>query len=132
MVYCSNGKLSVADLKDTVLDIHIEGKLQKEINDIIEELDIILFITKQQQAVIENFILNAVRIMGRLALWSQAKMLAANGEDSERKEELGWFRASSEDLTRKVERYVEELWLLKQSAEATSASVSKPTSCGRR
>jgi len=139
----------VADLQDTVLDIHVEGKLQNEIKDIIEELDIMLFISKRQGDVLEEFIRNAKTILkGVPNEESKSNTPSASRESSgladsantpadpkgkgkatadrapiSRQEKLRWFEGNAKDLVRKVRRHVDELALLKRSAECTSASV---------
>ncbi len=124
-IYSSSNRLSVTDIHDiqhTVLDIHAEGKLQNEIKDIIEELDILVFITERQKTVVKKFIQNTRRIREKQrssntesGLFQRPKMQDLDNHE--------WFETASSDLEWKVIRHVEELKMLKQSAEATSASV---------
>lgn len=46
-----------------MLDIRAEGMLHKEIKDIVEELDIMLYIATKQKIIVEQFIANANAIL---------------------------------------------------------------------
>src|ERR1043166_4088631 len=56
-------KVDLSALHAPLLDINPEGALQREIKDIIDELDIMLHITRQQKDVIKRFIRHAERMM---------------------------------------------------------------------
>ncbi|KAI1858852.1 uncharacterized protein JN550_012414 [Neoarthrinium moseri] len=60
-IYRSN--TTASDLHVPLLDINPEGKLEREIKDIIEELDIILHVIKCHRDIIKKFIFNAEHML---------------------------------------------------------------------
>lgn len=62
-VYRSKGKLDTSDLHVPLLDINPEGKLQKEIKDILEELDIMIMISRTHKDVLKDFIRHVEHIL---------------------------------------------------------------------
>lgn len=56
-----------------LLNINPEGKLQREIKDIIDELDIMLLINRQQLDVIKNFVKHAENILDPKGIWRDLK-----------------------------------------------------------
>ncbi len=152
VVYLSNGKLSVDELKKPFLGIHDEGKLQKEIKDIIEELDIMTFIAQRQKNMVEEFIRNTKRVLCPVESqidWrltsdnapsahgslsgsqlpkgkgvAQSPPTQSKDETQASSTKFERFKTNSDDLMRKIDRHIEELDRLKHGAEATSSSVS--------
>ncbi|KAK6953606.1 hypothetical protein Daesc_005911 [Daldinia eschscholtzii] len=62
-IYKANGKKDIYGHQIALLDIHPEGRLEKEIKDIIEELDILIHITKVHMKMISAFIANAESLL---------------------------------------------------------------------
>jgi hypothetical protein len=52
-----------------LLDIHPEGKLQREVKDILDELDIMISITRRQRELIRRFCKHVENILDPEGLW---------------------------------------------------------------
>ncbi|KAK8091759.1 hypothetical protein PG997_002120 [Apiospora hydei] len=61
--YRSKSAISSSQLEVPLLDINPEGKLQREIKDIIEELDIMLHITKCHRTILKQYVDNAENML---------------------------------------------------------------------
>ncbi len=106
-----------------LLDINPEGKLQREIKDIIDELDIMININKKNQGIIRRFAKKVEHIMDPEGRFKEKKTT----EDKKAEEQwnkLNWFRVKVEDLLSDVSDRIDELEGLKKSAESTAQSVS--------
>ena len=69
-VYRSKSKfVDSSDLHVPLLDIHPEGKLQREVKDIIDELDIMINVHKKQREVIRRFCKHVERILDPEGRW---------------------------------------------------------------
>jgi len=65
-VYRTKSKIdpeAISDLHVPLLDIYPEGILQREIKDIVEELEIMLDINRTQKKVLKDFILHVEHIL---------------------------------------------------------------------
>lgn len=129
---------SIKELHIPLLDIYPEGILQKEIKDVIEELDILIDINRTQQQVLSDFILHVEHILdpdgvyrrqNRHSPWM--KHAVANGKSvddkdgpDENKNKYDWFKVNAEEIKAKVLKRIEELEVLKRKALSTSNSVS--------
>lgn len=130
-------KFSLMDLSEFVpplLNIGPEGELQREIKDVIDELDIMLHLTHQQKEVIKKFKKNVEHLIDPLGIWRNTSALpeihetqGSKGEDpvvpKRRRDDFQWFRVCAEDLLCDVDDRIEELEELRKSAESTSESV---------
>lgn len=79
-----------------LLNINPEGKLQREIKDIIDELDIMLLINRQQLAVIRKFVKHAEDILDAQGEWRDEKgSMFGTSEDSSTPESKGTVATST-------------------------------------
>ena len=146
-----------------MLNIAPEGKLQREIKDILDELSIMIHLVKQQKEVLEQFKKNVQEILqpeqpdhedyeveddeeGKDSSKSPSGCLDEDGSTPEmlrkqrqaklhrqqklrelkQQKQLRRFNMSSSELVMEIERHLNELGSLKQSATSTSVSVSCP------
>jgi hypothetical protein len=111
-----------------LLDLGPESELQREIRDIIDELDIMLYIVKQQQEIIGHFKTNAKEI-----LTSGRNKKENRGREDE--EGLGLeykvFNKRATEILDDVCWQVRELDSLKESALSTAQSVSITNDCNK-
>ncbi|KAK7993898.1 hypothetical protein PG989_007279 [Apiospora arundinis] len=138
-------KSRMIELQVSLLDINPEGKLQREIKDIIEELEIMIHINRTHKTVLNSFIHQVTHIMdpeGRLR--NRFSMRKIDEEVTEgtgpspkmnkgerkpsgivNKTEYDRFETKAEELLSKVTARVEELEELRRSAQSTSDSVRR-------
>ncbi|KAI1807476.1 hypothetical protein F4811DRAFT_574429 [Daldinia bambusicola] len=127
-VYKSNRHKNSSELSMRVLDINPEGKLEREIKDIVEELDIMIHITKVQKKMLEEFISNAEILLNPFGhfggdkrrkligndLWEESESLyehLRNYREPEKKGKLGDEESSSKDSNKSFkERRNEYRW----------------------
>ncbi|ORY70921.1 uncharacterized protein BCR38DRAFT_415455 [Pseudomassariella vexata] len=117
-----------------LLDINPEGKLQREIKDVIDELDIMIHITKKQKEVIKKFKKHTVKILdpdNTLATQASTPTQVEQAEEHRqgttdevsRLEKFISFNHSAEDLLSELDDRLEELEGLKITATTTSSSL---------
>lgn len=106
-VYRSKGSGDATDLHVPLLDINPEGKLEREIKDIIEELDIMIHITKTQRGILTKFIGYATE-----------KLAPLNRTSHE------WFKQNAEERLMNVDERIEKLEELRTTADSTATGVS--------
>jgi Mg2+ and Co2+ transporter CorA len=116
-----------------LLDIHTEGRLQRQIKDIIDELDMMLHVYKKQREVMRRFCRNVEQMMDPEGRWKQNAMRETvdynvpdeqRAAELEKRDQLLWFSLRSEELLSDVDGRVEELDGLRNAAETTARSVS--------
>jgi hypothetical protein len=122
-----------------LLDINPEGKLVREINDIIDELQILQHIMDHQKRVLKEFTLNVARtIVPDVDDGSQALAIDASKEQntviigqgirkmpgSEEKKRAQWTLACAKDLSNSFDDRSAELNNLHASAKHTQEAVS--------
>lgn len=102
-----------------LLNVTPEAELQREIRDIIDELDIIFHLAKQQQEMIKRFVKFAVEMI-------EADVSKYMGGQCEKilLEQQTAFKTHSDDLLSEIEDRINELSGLKSSAESTAQNVS--------
>ncbi|KAI0179497.1 hypothetical protein GGR52DRAFT_309312 [Hypoxylon sp. FL1284] len=64
--------IDISQLHVPLLDINPEGKLEREIKDIVEELDIMIHITKTYEDVLKNFVANVEDFLDPSGEWRKA------------------------------------------------------------
>jgi ribosomal protein L12E/L44/L45/RPP1/RPP2 len=135
-----------------LLNIAPEGKLQREIKDILDELGILIYLVKQQKEVIEQFQKNVREIL-KTDMEEEEGGPSGSSQDStpseqekqkeekekeekekkkalhkerekEREKQLKRFNLLSDELLQELGRHLRELESLKDSAASTSVSVS--------
>ena len=118
-----------------MLNINPEGKLLKEIKDIIDEIHIITRINLQQQTVAEIFVKHIEqsllpKLRSKYAL-DPVAALYENGTDTEsqlsqleQREAANWTLARANHLLRDIHDRISELNTLQENAKNTAAAVS--------
>ncbi|KAI1207865.1 uncharacterized protein F4807DRAFT_168597 [Annulohypoxylon truncatum] len=151
-IYRSNTNGDTSGLHVPLLDINPEGQLEREIKDIIEELDIMIHITNIHKKILTAFIANAENILdpfGDFAknkkrqmisryLWDKSEKkpddLAALREAINRndcndpklkkmQDDYHWFKLNADERLVNVEKRIEELKDLRRSAKNTADDV---------
>jgi hypothetical protein len=106
------------------LNITPEGLLQREIRDIIDELDIMTHIVSKQKDVVRKFKKHVEGILDPDHRWKSGQKPNPDLEEELKKcDSYQWFSDSAEDLLGDVDDHLEELRGLKESASSTSKSV---------
>lgn len=112
-----------------VLNISAESGLQREIKDVIDELDIMLYLQSQQLNVMKTFkkevellLADSDRDKQFSPGASPTSPISANAENTSPRRR--WFAKKSEELLNGATDRTERLKGLRQSAESVSASVS--------
>jgi len=100
-----------------LLDSTPEGRLKREIQDIIEELDMMIHITKRQVAIIQEFLTHVEEFLGPEN---------QRGPPSQQRVEA-WlqFKKIHGRVLRTVQAALEELQMLQTTARNTSQAVSR-------
>lgn len=132
-----------------LLNINPEGKLQREIKDIIDELDIMMLINRQQLTVIRTFVKHAEDILDPQGIWRDQKgSMFETTEDvstpdsdkkpasptmeeekakaalfQKKKKDYLWFKAQADEVISDIESHIDELDGLRASAVSTSSSL---------
>ncbi|KAI0024073.1 hypothetical protein F4780DRAFT_769011 [Xylariomycetidae sp. FL0641] len=153
VVYRSQGSADKPDLHVPLLDIQPEGKLEREIKDIIEELDIMLHIVKTHKEISKRFIANAQHMLDPEAEFEDKKYMTHRNRweasrqrrrgsvsqrdlhtiqeqeqerehrQEERRADYHWFRLNADEYLGSVITRIEELEELRSSAMATADDV---------
>lgn len=134
-----------------LLNINPEGKLQREIKDIIDELDIMIHVNGKQREVIKRFVKHVENIYDPSGKWRdetlspdgnrdyfRSRSMSRSGEEvrsteearkqeEREKDEFTWFRKQAYDLISDVDDRMNELESLRKSAETTSQGVGSFT-----
>ncbi|KAK8062926.1 hypothetical protein PG997_015023 [Apiospora hydei] len=137
-------KSRMSELHVSLLDINPEGKLQREIKDIIEELEIMIHINRTHRTILRGFIHQVIHIMDpngqlkpRISLHTVNEEQTegtgpnprANNKGSRKPSDFvneadyDRFETKAEELLGKVTSRIEELEELRRSAKSTSDSV---------
>lgn len=108
-----------------LLDVTPEAELQREIRDIIDELDIMLHIVGQQEEVIKRFIKFADEVLETNSAKSPGQAGSASPVDvpSIVADQIKTFNSRKLDLVSEVEDRIKELQGLKASALSTAENV---------
>lgn len=147
-IYNSTAKWATEDASQlhlSLLNINPEGKLQREIKDIIDELDIMIHVNNKQREVIKRFTKHVEAMYDPTGEWRD-ETTSPDGDRSYRsqrqrredgsphdtpetrkreREEFSWFRKQAYELILDVEDRITELEGLRKSAESTSQGVRK-------
>ncbi|KAK0667680.1 hypothetical protein QBC41DRAFT_323498 [Cercophora samala] len=141
-IYRSRSKyIDSSDLHVPLLDIHPEGKLQREVKDIIDELDIMIHVHKKQREVVRRFCKHVEHILDPDGRWKEGtdqydrsmpprahstfeNMDKYHTKRKEKRDQLLWFRMQSQELLAEVDDRLDEIEGLKKGAESTAQSVN--------
>lgn len=109
-----------------LLDVTPEAELQREIRDIIDELDIMLHIVGQQEEVIKRFIKFADEVLQTNSKKSPGQVASASPVNVQSivADQIKSFDSRKMDLLSEVEDRIKELKGLKDSALSTAENVS--------
>ncbi|RYP51857.1 hypothetical protein DL768_002893 [Monosporascus sp. mg162] len=99
-----------------LLNITPEGKLQREIKDILDELGIMIHLVEQQKAVLDKFVKNASTII----CGNKSGIRKEKGDRAWNKKANKSFTVSAQEVLCDVENFHLELLSLKASAKSTS------------
>ncbi|KAF6833635.1 ankyrin repeat protein [Colletotrichum musicola] len=143
-IYNSTAKWATDDASQlhlSLLNINPEGKLQREIKDIIDELDIMIHVNNKQRDVIKRFTKHVEAMYDPTGEWRDETM-SPDGDRSYRsqrqrrdagspnpearkreQEEFSWFRKQAYELIVDVGDRITELEGLRKSAESTSQGI---------
>lgn len=105
-----------------------------EIKDIIEELDIMLYIHKRQRDLMKQFRRHVEHILDPSARWNCDPVIAdrytsertgINDKESERRrDQLGWFWTQYHELLAEVNDWIDQLEGLMEGAKSTAEDMS--------
>ncbi|KAH7625148.1 hypothetical protein B0T09DRAFT_361550 [Sordaria sp. MPI-SDFR-AT-0083] len=150
-IYRARSKyVSSANLHVSLLDINPEGKLQREVKDILDELDIMLHVHKRQRDIMKRFRRHVEHILDPKNRWSgdcfieedttessqkpsgnasarsgkSDEKTGTDDEETRRREQLGWFRVQYQELLSEVKDRIDELEGLRAGAKSTADSVN--------
>lgn len=152
-IYKSNGNGDASELHVTLLDIHPEGQLEREIKDIVEELDIMIHITKVHEKMLSAFTSNAENLLDPFGKFGEnkkremisntlrgetkriAESLAEYEKEREtpagdvksafekRRDDYNWFKLNADELLETIKGRIDELEELRKIAGRTADSV---------
>ncbi|KAJ4415913.1 hypothetical protein N0V85_002493 [Neurospora sp. IMI 360204] len=153
-IYRARSKyVSSAHLHVSLLDINPEGKLQREVKDILDELDIMLHVHKRQRDIMKRFRRHVEHILDPTNRWSgdcyveddtsepslkpsgnasvrsgnnskSDEQTGTNDKETRRREQLEWFRFQYQELFSEVKDRIDELEGLRAGAKSTADSVN--------
>ncbi|KAK3386840.1 hypothetical protein B0H63DRAFT_411967 [Podospora didyma] len=113
-----------------LLNVNPEGKLLREIKDVLDELDIMLWVSQRQRDVIRKFTQQAERILDSAGTWRNGKSPAVppgsggeGKEEEKRRVDFLWFNIQAEELLCSIDSHISELEGLRASAASTSESL---------
>ncbi|KAK4159854.1 hypothetical protein QBC43DRAFT_373536 [Cladorrhinum sp. PSN259] len=137
-IYRSRSKyVETAGLHVPLLNIQSEGKLQREVEDIIDELGIMIDIHMKQRPVIKRFCKHVERILDPEGPWQDGAdyeeiqsyippniKKEADLRRCKKREQLHRFRFQSHELLAEVDNRLEELGGLKKNAEGIAKKIN--------
>jgi hypothetical protein len=119
-IYKSKDLVETSGMAKVLLDINPEGKLVREIKDILDELNIMIQIKKHQERVLAEFMKHTNHISEELQNSSPTGTKAA----TEDKRSEWWRNAYAHDIEAGLKDRVAELNNLRESAENAEKAVS--------
>ncbi|KAF3067199.1 hypothetical protein GL218_08506 [Daldinia childiae] len=104
-IYKSNGNGDASELHVTLLDIHPEGQLEREIKDIVEELDIMIHITKVHEKMLLAFTSSAENLLdpfGKFGENKKREMISntSRGKTNKIAQSLAEYKEEGESLAK--------------------------------
>jgi hypothetical protein len=120
----SKSSTEISAVLTPLLNVSPEGMLQREIKDIIDELDIMIRIARQQKEVLKDFKKHVEKILDPDGdLTKKAGATGASDKIKAKAEQHHWFAITADDLVSDAQDNMEELSALKENATSTAASV---------
>ncbi|KAI1653377.1 hypothetical protein F4813DRAFT_374522 [Daldinia decipiens] len=137
-IYNSNWDVDTLELM-TLIDIYPEGQLELDLKDIVEELDIMIHITKVHKEMIAAFTTNAQSLLGPIGRFGDSikSKITDHHSLSPDKDDMGdnkslvmkgpedynWFKLGADELQGVITGRIEELEELRSAAHRTAESV---------
>ncbi|KAI0433174.1 hypothetical protein F5Y09DRAFT_352192 [Xylaria sp. FL1042] len=124
-IFRSKGYTDTSGLHIPLLDIKPEGKLEREIEDIIEELDIMLHITNIHKDIVKSFIAQAEKILNPNNKFSKDFDPQPSKEPKLPDDQADYqsFKLRAEEIQERVDSHVKDLDVLRKSAKNTADDV---------
>ncbi|KAI0813899.1 hypothetical protein GGR55DRAFT_701684 [Xylaria sp. FL0064] len=124
-IFRSKQYADTSDLHIPLLDINPEGKLEREIEDIIEELDIMLHITNIHKDIVKSFIAQAEKILNPNNKFPTDFDCRPSKESKIPDDQANYqsFKLRAEEIQERVESHVKDLDVLRKSAKNTADDV---------
>ncbi|KAI1756205.1 hypothetical protein F4782DRAFT_550101 [Xylaria castorea] len=125
-IFRSQGYMNTRGLHIPLLDINPEGKLEREIEDIIEELDIMLRISNIHQDIIKSFIEQAENILdpgGDFRKRFERNNPVRAGANKKKYENYQSFKLRANECQDRVVSHVKDLESLRKTAKNTADDV---------
>ncbi|KAF2966107.1 hypothetical protein GQX73_g7479 [Xylaria multiplex] len=123
-IFRSKGYTDTSDLHIPLLDINPEGKLEREIEDIVEEIDIMLHITNTHKDIVKSFIEQAEHIIDPTGNLSR-KFLDSEKRNrlTEKDKDYQSFKLKAKECQERVNSHVKDLESLRKSAKNAADDV---------
>ncbi|KAI1744901.1 hypothetical protein F4680DRAFT_455877 [Xylaria scruposa] len=123
-IFRSQGYMNTRGLHIPLLDINPEGKLEREIEDIIEELDIMLRISNSHQDIIKSFIEQVEHILDPRGDFRR-RFERNNAGLSKKKEYENYqsFKLRANECQGRIDGHVKDLESLRKTAKNTADDV---------
>ncbi|TRX96019.1 hypothetical protein FHL15_003161 [Xylaria flabelliformis] len=125
-IFRSQGYMNTRGLHIPLLDINPEGKLEREIEDIIEELDIMLRISNTHQDIIKSFIEQVENILdsgGNFRKRFERNVPIKAGLNKTNYEKYQSFKLRANESQGRVDSHVKDLESLRKTAKNTADDV---------
>ncbi|KAF2967059.1 hypothetical protein GQX73_g6516 [Xylaria multiplex] len=136
-VYCSTGYINTSNFHMSLLDINPEGHLEREIEDIVEELDIMLHISNTHNDILRRFVEQAERILDpkdefkgshrsqqRRKSETDSSLSESEKEERRQREKVyRCFKQRAEEGQARAMDHIAELKKLRESAKKTADDV---------
>ena len=128
------------ELHVPLLDINPEANMHREIKDIIEELNIMIYVVRSHIKVLEDFITHVQHMLDPEGIFSYRHMprgyypsrssgqaLSPGGSSDEKQKQhtYKFFMLNAEEMRTKMDSRIMELEQLRQSAQSVCDSVSE-------
>ncbi|KAI3321501.1 hypothetical protein HD806DRAFT_545732 [Xylariaceae sp. AK1471] len=134
LVYCAKGYADTSNLHTALLDINPEGRLDREIEDIIEELDILLHLSNTHNGILNKFVEQAEHILDPDGVFKrnndpQQQHIRAktdsslSDEDKEREKAYKSFKQKATEGQARAVDYIRELEKLRENAKKAADDV---------
>ncbi|GAP83012.2 putative ankyrin repeat protein [Rosellinia necatrix] len=133
LLYGAEGYTDTSNLHMTLLDIHPEGQLAKEIEDVIEELDIMLHLANTHDDILKKYIEQVVQILdpddefktqkGVIKQKKPEANTSLSNAEMERKKAYQCFKQKANEGQARAGDCIKELKDLRESAKKTGQDV---------
>ncbi|KAI0862133.1 hypothetical protein F4860DRAFT_473604 [Xylaria cubensis] len=119
----AQGYMNTKSLHIPLLDINPEGKLEREIEDIIEELDIMLRISNTHQDIVKSFVKQAEDILDPDGAFRKGFERKKTAEDEEKYKNYESFKLRADECQSRIDGHVRDLESLRRTAKNTADDI---------